>query len=114
MKCVDVFRFATGLLSLLPASALAAGNCGPGICDAAFVKKLYVVTDGTTYIQTDKVQTSLNCTQAGGVYITLLPSAQSQQIFALLLTAHMQQTPVAIRINESSAGCTIAYVTSDK
>jgi hypothetical protein len=103
-----------GAASLAAAPASAAPTCGPNYCDAVLVKQLYVEASGNVYLKTDGPQGSLTCTQVGGVYMTLVSSATNQPIYSLLLTAHIQQMPVLIRLVDNSAGCTIAYVTSVK
>jgi hypothetical protein len=107
-----ILVMAAGSLAATPASA--APTCGPNYCDAVLVKQLYVEASGNVYLKTDGPQGSLTCTQVGGVYMTLASSATNQPIYSLLLTAHIQQMPVLIRLVDNSAGCTIAYVTSVK
>lgn len=110
-------RFAAAIIaaaSLVATPASTAPTCGPNYCDAVLVKQFYVEASGNVYLKTDGPHGALTCTLVGGVYMTLAPSATNQPIYSLLLTAHIQQMPVLIRLVDNSAGCTIAYVTSVK
>jgi hypothetical protein len=107
-----ILVMAAGSLAATPASA--APTCGSNYCDAVLVKQLYVEASGNVYLKTDGPQGSLTCTLVSGVYMTLSPSATNQPIYSLLLTAHIQQMPVLIRLVDNSAGCMISYVTSVK
>ena len=53
----------------------------------------------------------LNCTLAGGKFISLKESTlKYQEMYSMLLTAYMAKHAVRARINEGSANCDLSYV----
>jgi hypothetical protein len=62
-------------------------------------------------IRTNGNQSSLDCTQESGVYMTLLASsARFKEMYANILAFQLAGQPMSFRVNLGSAGCTLAYV----
>ena len=86
--------------------------CLPGACIGEKITKLYINTGGSAYIQTTGDMSQLDCTLAGGVFMTLdlsLPGAEA--IYSLLLSLRITDQPLGqAKIVEGSDGCDIMYV----
>jgi len=103
------------LSGLMLATGPANAACNTGSCGPTLVKELYVNTGGQVYVELSDSLSPLDCTPVPGGYLTLdmsLPT--SDEVYALLLSTHLQQSPIWVRLNNQSAGCTIAYVQSEK
>ncbi len=92
-----------------------AAICGPNSC-SDYLGRVYVNSASnppTVYVSivNRSLYKSLDCTPASGWYFTLLPNNPGySQIYSLLLQARTTNTPVIIRANDYSSGCTINYV----
>ena len=103
-----------GAISLGSSQVALAAACTTYYCNAVLIKALYVEAGGQAHVGLDTPLTPLNCASVGGAYLTLNHTPGSEKLYSLLLTAHQQQSPVDVRINEGSTGCTLAYVVSQK
>lgn len=95
----------------LQATAAIVG-CTTIACESQ-VAELYPTSQsgGVVLVKLQLAQTSLNCTQLGGAYLTLKPSnAVFREMFAVLLMSMQNQAPVMVRIVEGSPDCEITYV----
>jgi hypothetical protein len=107
--------FALVITMAMPAMA---ATCGPDSCSGT-IARVYVtnvsnplgLSTPTVYVSMVGGSQGLDCSLASGVYFTL-PSNQLgyEQQYSLLLQAKTTNTPVIIRANAYSGGCTINYV----
>lgn len=110
---ISLIRLITSLLGATIPTATVAASCNTYYCDKIVLKTLYVDSNGNAFVATDTPISSLNCTPNGS-YLMLPHATGSEEIYSLLLMAHQQLTPISIRINIGSNGCTINYVVSEK
>lgn len=102
-----------GLLMVFVISLFAAESCNSIRC-VAKIEKLYVRTSGNISVGTTQDETLANCTPKSGVYFTLDMSVPNAEIlYSTLLSAHLSNKVVNIRISENTDGCKIAYVVLD-
>ena len=98
--------------TLLAFTGPAFAACVPAACIGEKISQLYISTDGSVFIQTTGDMSQLNCTRAGGVFMTLdmsLPGAEA--IYSLLLSLRVTDQPLGqIRIVDGSDGCDVMYV----
>ena len=100
---------ATGLALALIAP-LAKAECSATSCDNARVLQLYTEANGNVYVQLSGTMSNLNCTLAGGVFVTLVPTrTRFKEIYASLLAVQLRDGLISVRIDTGSSGCTIAY-----
>lgn len=101
----------TGLLLTLAAQP-ANAECSATGCENARILQLYTEANGNIYVQLSGTMSNLNCTRVSGVYVTLQPIGRFKEIYATLLATQIADRTLHVRINDGSAGCTIAYVNS--
>ena len=110
MKIRFLLAAVSSTFLVLTSSAFAV--CLPGACIGEKITQLYISTDGSAYIQTTGDMSQLDCTLAGGVFMTLdlsLPGAEA--IYALLLSLRLTDQPLGqATIVQGSNGCDITYV----
>lgn len=107
--------FALAIAMAMPAMA---ATCGSDSCTGT-IARVYVtsyslpggLTTPTVYVSMAGGSPGLTCTLVSGLYFTL-PSSQLgyAEQYNLLLQAKTTNTPVIIRANSYSSGCTINYV----
>lgn len=101
-------------MGLMCAATPALAECGPISCDNVLITTFYVTASGTTFIKTNGNQALLtNCTQNSG-FLTLNSGPNAEAIYSFLLTAFIQRTPVSLRTDNGSIGCTIAYAVANR
>jgi len=89
--------------------------CGASSCGPTLITKLYVNATNQAFVQVAENLSPLNCTPEGGALFTLdLTQPSAEELYALLLSAHLQRTPLLIRLDDNSPGCTIAYAVSEQ
>lgn len=102
------------MIALFFGAGSAFAECTATACVDVRITQLYVTASGNVHVKTSGNPALLNCSPASGVFITLdMSLPNSKELYALLLSAHLQGKPVAIRIEDNSQGCIIAYMTSD-
>lgn len=95
------------------AANTALADCNSNSCQSVLITSLYTRADGGAYITVGGNMAALNCTLYGGTYLTLpTASARFKEIYATLLAHQLSNQPVTVRIDETSNGCTVAYITS--
>jgi hypothetical protein len=98
------------VVALLVSGAASAG-CNNYTCEDVKITVVVTIGDGNVLIRTDGNQSSLDCTQESGVYMTLLASsARFKEIYANVLAFQIAKLPMSFRVNIGSTGCTLAYV----
>lgn len=108
--------FAATMLVSMASPAFA--TCTTGLCSNSVIEYLYIKrSNGNVYIKLDDAQATsaiLGCTLDSGLYMTLTHGADgSQEIYAALLSAFLNGTPVdRIRIINGSTGCEVDYIFS--
>ena len=91
------------------ATPVTAGTCDSNLC-VAKVKKLYPHENGNIYIQADGDMSSLDCTLNQGVFMVLEKThSLHSEIYSMLLSAHIAQKDVTMRISNGSANCKVVY-----
>jgi len=109
-RSAKALAVATGL-AIAFAAQLANAECGSNSCENARILELYTEANGNVYVQLSGTTSNLNCTLASNTFVTLLPGrARFAQIYASLLAAQLSDRLVTVRIDNGSAGCTIAYI----
>lgn len=94
---------------LVPGMASAA--CSSYTCEDVKVTTVVTFGDGNVLIRTNGNQSSLDCTQEGGIYMTLLASSpRFKEMYANVLAFQLAGQPMSFRVNIGSTGCTLAYV----
>jgi hypothetical protein len=112
MSLLKSAALGVSLFSTAPAWAACATNA----CDDVALQRIYVNTNGRTYIKIDADISHLNCTPAEGQILSLLRSdTNSDNIYAMLLTLQSSRQRLSrIRIVEGANGCNVAYVWQDQ
>jgi hypothetical protein len=95
--------------ALVLAAQLAGAECTAPSCVNARVLQLYTEANGNVYVQLSGTMSNLNCTLTSGFVTLLATGSRFKEIYGSLLAAQLADRPVTVRINEGSAGCTIAY-----
>lgn len=98
------------VLSAAPVTALAQ-QCAGNACDNVQITRLYVHTNGNTYIETSGNEQALNCTPFQGAALTLRNSdTNADEIYAMLLSTDLADETIGrIRVLDNSNGCRVAY-----
>lgn len=97
--------------TLLALTSPAFAGCTASACQDERIVRLYVNLNGIIFVETTGDMSQLNCTRAGGVYMTFnMSEPGAEALFSLLLTAKTAGQPVTqIRIADGSDGCDIVY-----
>lgn len=115
MKKVSAHLFAFLFLSLIPLISYA--GCSGNSCSSVYVDKLYVnaTSSAKIYIGTSGDESLLDCEAHANVYVTLDSSqANADKIYSTLLAAQLANKTVRIRVDTSTAGCKVSYITLDR
>lgn len=100
-------------LSSLLAPQIAAAECGGGECHAVKISYMYVASQYATWVSTTGDESLLSCTPNQGNLLKVNPTdSKSDWLYTFLLTAHLQNLTVYVRLNPDLPECTIAYVTT--
>jgi hypothetical protein len=86
-------------------------ECSAPSCTDARVLVLYTEANGNVYVQLSGTMSNLNCTLVSGFITLTATSSRFKEIYASLLAAQLSDRLVSVRINDGSAGCTVAYIT---
>ena len=89
-------------------------SCGSQSCDDK-VEQLYINNNGKVLIKMGGDLTAVNCTMAGGIWITMRPDETPayKEIYATLLSSKMANKNIYVRVIEGSNPCSIAHVRLD-
>lgn len=86
-------------------------TCVGSACNGERILTIYTNANGDVYVQVTGAMSALNCTLVSSTFITLKATAANfKQIYATLLASQFADRPLTFRIDDGSAGCTIAYV----
>lgn len=92
---------------------IAGAECGGGECHAVKISYMYVDSYAATWISTTGNESQLSCTPNQGNLLKINPTdPKSDWLYTFLLTAHLQNLTVYVRLNPSLTECTVAYITS--
>ena len=104
-------KFLSAALAALLAPGMASAVCSGYTCEDVKITTVVTIGDGNVLIRTNGNQSSLDCTQESGGYMTLLASsARFKEMYANVLAFQLAGQPMSFRVNIGSAGCTLAYV----
>lgn len=104
-------KFISAALAALLVPGMAWAVCNNYTCEDVKITVMVTIGDGNVLIRTNGNQSSLDCTQESGVYMTLLASsARFKEMYANVLAFQLAGQPMSFRVNIGSAGCTLAYV----
>jgi hypothetical protein len=95
------------------AAQVARSECTAPSCTDARVLVLYTEANGNVYVKLSGTMSNLNCTLASGFVTLVASNSRFKEIYASLLAAQLSDRLVAVRINDGSVGCTVAYITMD-
>lgn len=112
MKKLAVFVVALAALFTTTIDTAEAAPCDSIQCRNTNISRLYAAENGNVYITpADGGLSNLACTPSGGQYLTLKPShANYDQIFKMLLSSQLYNTPIWVRTVSGTPDCTIAYL----
>ena len=106
MKKVLMSVLAMGTMTIA-----ANAGCVASGCYSVTIDELLVTNTGNIFIATDGIESALNCTSPGNVYMVLDgANAGQKMMYSLLLTSKTTNKPVTIRIEEGTSNCRVSYV----
>jgi hypothetical protein len=109
----NLVKFAVGVLLAVSGVSPALAECSVRTCETVLITGLYPDLTGV-YVKTNGNQNLLSCTTNAGWLRMDINSMPTQAIYSLLLTAHVQNMPLNIRLSDALSACTITYAASFK
>lgn len=86
-------------------------DCAAGSCNNVNIQAMQIVSDGNVYIQTDGIESSLNCRPEANVFLKLNTNTNGgKNIYSALLSAQARGKAVDIRVIDNISPCEVVYI----